>query len=333
MPKKKKTYLAHGVEKTQYEAQYDECVKKLLSDRQVLARIAKYRTEEFKDYEISEIMECIEGEPEISEIPVYPGKRKPEAITGMNTESKQPNEGEVTFDVRFYMVTKEQEHIKIILNIEAQKEYYVQYHFEPRAVFYAERMISEQIDREFTTDNYDDLKKVYSIWIFFEAPQKESDTITEYGFMKKDVYGTPVEGGKYDYISISFIRLTHGNMKESKNQLIAMLSTLFSDEMDAEEKKKILETQHHMEMTRELEGEIGSMCNVSLGVSERAYNRGERQGFDRGLRQGINQGIHLKLRTLIAKKLEKGKSVEEIAEDLEEDITVIQKLIEEIEKE
>ena len=41
----RKTHLAHGIEKTEYEARYDENVKALLSDKQVLARIAKYRTE------------------------------------------------------------------------------------------------------------------------------------------------------------------------------------------------------------------------------------------------------------------------------------------------
>ena len=107
---------------------------------------------------------------------VYPGKTRMDAITGMNSESKETNEGEVTFDVRFHMVTKEEERIKVIVNIEAQRQYYVGYHFEPRAVVYCARMISEQIDREFTTDDYNGLKKVYSIWIFFDAPEKDSDT-------------------------------------------------------------------------------------------------------------------------------------------------------------
>lgn len=71
-----KTHLAHGIEKTEFETQYDENVKTVLSDKQVLARIAKYRTEEFKEYEISEIMECIEGEPEISSAQVYLGKKE-----------------------------------------------------------------------------------------------------------------------------------------------------------------------------------------------------------------------------------------------------------------
>ena len=59
-----KTHLLYSIEKTEYETQYDENVKALMPDKQVLARIAKYRTEEFKAYEIPEIMECIEGNPE-----------------------------------------------------------------------------------------------------------------------------------------------------------------------------------------------------------------------------------------------------------------------------
>ena len=232
------THLAHNIEKTAEEAQYDANAKALIADKQVLARIAKYRTEEFKDYDIPTIIECIEEDPEISKIPIYPGKS--DAITGMNNESKISGEGEVTFDIRFYMRTKTQERIKVILNIELQNKYYQKYHFEPRAVFYCARMLSEQLDKEFTTENYDNLKKVYSIWIFFNAPQKDSDTITEFYLEKKDIHGSPVKSWKHDYISISFIRLSTGKKQASKHQLINMLDTLFSDEISVNEKKKRL---------------------------------------------------------------------------------------------
>ena len=317
MEKVTKTHLAHGIEKTENESQYDDSVKTLLSDKQVLARIAQHRIEEFWDYDIPTIIECIEGEPEVSIRRVYPGKDKPEAITGMNSESKELNEGELTFDIRFYMVTKEQERIKVIVNIEAQKSYYPGYHFEPRAVVYCARMISEQIDREFTTDNYDGLKKVYSIWIFFNAPEKESDTITEYALEKKDIYGTPVKGGKYDYLSISFIRLPKGYMSESKNKLIHMLSVLFSETMDAESKKRVLEQEHQMKMTRELEGGISSMCNVGEGLVERT--------LERGIQQGIQQAIPSLIRT--ARKF--GASDEEIVGQLMEEFQLDNKTAEE----
>ena len=280
------THLAHGIDITDMEAQYDENAKALMADKQVLARIAKYRTEEFKDYDIPTIIECIEGEPEISKLPVIPGKRRQtsdsEIISGMNTESSIPGEGKITFDIRFYMVTKDGMRIKIIVNIELQKKYHQKYHYEPRAVFYCGRMISEQFNREFTADNYDDLKKVYSIWIFFDAPQKDSDTITEYSLQKKDIYGKPVESWKYDYISISFIRLSTTPKKNSKHKLIHMLDTLFSDEISAEKKKQILETEHQMQMTRQLQGGIKSMCNVSQGIKEKAFSQGISQGISQG---------------------------------------------------
>ena len=196
----------------------------------------------------------------------------------MNTESSIPGEGRITFDIRFYMVTKDGLRIKIIVNIELQKKYHQIYHYEPRAVFYCSRMISEQLNREFIAENYDDLKKVYSIWIFFDAPQRDSDTITEYSLQKKDIYGKPVKAWKYDYISISFTRLSTTPEKNSKHKLINMLDTLFSDELSSEKKKQILEIEHQMQMTRQLQGGINSMCNVSQGIKEKAFSQGISQG-------------------------------------------------------
>lgn len=99
---------------------------------------------------------------------------------------------------------------------------------------------------------------------------------------------------KYDYLSISFIRLPKGNMEESKNKLINMLSTLFSQKLDAEEKKKILEQEHQMKMTRRLERGIHSMCNVGEGLVE----QGIEQGIERGIERGIEQSIQVLIKTI-----------------------------------
>ena len=96
-----------------------------------------------------------------------------------------------------------------------------------------------------------------------------------------------------------------------------MLDTLFSNKMDAASKKRILEKEHHMKMTRNLEGGIETMCNVSLGIREQALEEGREEGEKR------------KLRELIQKKLAKGQSLEMIAEVLEEDVETIQSLIQE----
>ena len=72
-----------------------------------------------------------------------------------------------------------------------------------------------------------------------------------------------------------------------------------------------------MKMTRNLEGGIETICNVSLGIREQALEEGREEGEKR------------KLRELIQKKLAKGQSLEMIAEVLEEDVETIQSLIQE----
>jgi len=98
-----KTYLAHVLDIAQLKVQYDSEAKKIVADKGILSRIIKETVEEMKDCSLEEIADSIEG-LEISEVPVYPGK-KAEAIIGMPTEDKVPNEGEITFDIRFYIIT------------------------------------------------------------------------------------------------------------------------------------------------------------------------------------------------------------------------------------
>ena len=54
---------------------------------------------------------------------------------------------------------------KIIINVEAQRKEPTKYDILNRAVFYVSREISSQKNREFVNSNYNDIKKVYSIWI------------------------------------------------------------------------------------------------------------------------------------------------------------------------
>lgn len=92
----------------------------MLSDKIILAWILKYSVHEFKDSSIEEIKGAIEETPEISVVPVYPGKT-PEMIIGMADEDKIPNEGEMRYDIRFTAFTPTGERVKLIINIEAQK--------------------------------------------------------------------------------------------------------------------------------------------------------------------------------------------------------------------
>ena len=53
------TYLSNTIELTDKKARYDNCAKAIMADKQVLARIAKHTTKEFKGYDIPTIIQRI----------------------------------------------------------------------------------------------------------------------------------------------------------------------------------------------------------------------------------------------------------------------------------
>lgn len=81
-------------------------------------------------------------------------------------------EGIVTYDIRFLATAPVSgELIRLIINIEAQNDFYPGYPLIKRGIYYCSRMISAQYGTEFTKSHYEDIKKVYSIWICMNPPK------------------------------------------------------------------------------------------------------------------------------------------------------------------
>lgn len=161
----------------------------------------------------------------------------------------------------------------MILNIELQKSYYPGYHFCSRGIFYCSRMISEQVYTEFTPDNYDDIKKVYSIWICMESPKKYSNTISEYSITEKKIFGNFKGNENFDLLSVLVIRLQADETRNQENKLLDMLDVLLSNKLMAAKKKEILEKEHQMKMTTEMEGDMERMCNLSDLIVEQTTEK------------------------------------------------------------
>lgn len=62
------------------------------------------------------------------------------------------------------------------------------------------------------------------------------------------------------------------------------------------------------------------------------YEEGLKEGREDGLKEGREDGLKSHLRSQVVKKLKKGQSVKQIAEELEEDIQVIEQVIGELQK-
>ena len=300
-----KTHMALAMEIADAKAKYDAEVKNILADKNILAWILKTCASEFKRLEIEEIINCIEGEPEISVVPVYPGKA-PEKITGMSTEDKVPNEGFVTYDIRFYAyVSKDgrKEKIKLIVNIEAQKKYHPGYDLVTRCIFYLARQISAQLDTEFTADDYDNIKKVYSIWICMDTPEYAQNTITKYDIQQTKIAGDFRGKARYDLMTGIMICLGK-EVSDEKNSLLRLLGTVLAEKILPKEKEEILQKEYGIEMKLPSKEGLNVMCNLSDLIEER--------GIEKGMEQGLQQGRMAERISKIQKMIQKNYSKEDI---------------------
>ena len=220
--------------------------------------------------DVDEISASIEGSTHSGEIPVL---ETPERITGDNTESVSVNESTIYYDIRFYIVIDDKNKLKILFDVEAQKDFYPGYKIVTRGIVYCARMISSQINQEFTLEHYDDVKKVYSIWICFNPPTYIGNAISRYSMKKDDLIpGIPDEKNACDKLEVIQICLRE-DMDEQDDALIRMLNTLFSSRKSKEEIKRELSEQYGIAMDDGYGREVDKMCNLSDMFEERGITK------------------------------------------------------------
>ena len=260
----------------------DANAKEVLADKEILSRILKGTMREFDTTELDAVKNSIAPEVAISDVMVNPGVSNKEKVKQDSTEDKVNGEGTIYYDLRTY-VNLPNNDIKILINVEAQKSNNPGYNIETRAIWYCNRMLSSQLDVEFTnkTDDpkkYANIKKVYSIWIVINPPQYLSGTIKRYYINSETVFEEKIKRGNWSYkpyydlmeaVIIYLYPLDKPPANDSENELIGMLTTLFQiEEISAEEKKKKLQENYHLKMTNKIEKAVNQMCNYSEAIEE-----------------------------------------------------------------
>lgn len=284
------TNLAQAVEATHDSSSYDTNVKFLLADKQILSWILKYAVQEFKDMPIEDIMSSIGNDIEIGTKPLDAGLSNMGRINASSTEDNIPGEGKIFFDIRFTAHHKETE-MKFLINVEAQKSSEpakLGYHLENRIIFYLARMISAQKQTEFFHSDYDNLKKVRSIWICMDNSE-DGDSIEEINLGRNTVFGNKANPYDVDLMRGIIINVRSGNnINDSQNALISMLEKLLS-QTSVGEKKRILTEEYGMIMTTELEGRIQTMCNLSENIKEQSIKTERLNAIERMIKAGAKK--------------------------------------------
>ena len=270
------TTISKDIEVADQNAKYDAAVKRLLADKRILAWILKSCVEEFRDIEVKEIADkYIEGEPQVAEVSVMPDETKAPRVQGTGVEDVTITEGTVTFDIRFQAIAPQSwETISLIVNVEAQNDFYPGYPLIKRGIYYCSRMISSQYGTVFTKSHYEKIKKVYSIWICSNPPAGRKNTITGYSVNENNYIGE-VQENKADYDLFTAIMICLGEPENGNyDGILKLLGVLLSSEMKPEQKKEILEHDFDIPMTEVLERQVEEMCNLSKGVEEKGIQKG-----------------------------------------------------------
>lgn len=286
------TTIAKNIRLTDEKTRYDAACKRLLSEKIILAWIMKNCVEEYRDCDVNEIAEkYIEGQPQVGETAVAPDETNQSArIHGIGVEDTTLTEGTITYDIRFLAAAPVSgELIRLIINIEAQNDFYPGYPLIKRGIYYCSRMISAQYGTEFTEGHYEKIKKVYSIWICMNPPKNRENSITSYVITEKNLVGE-VREKKADYDLMTAVMICLGEKETAETNVLKLLNVLLSTDKDSEDKCQILEEDFKIKMTQTLEREVSLMCNLSKGVEE--------QGIQKGIQEGLEQGIQAMIATL-----------------------------------
>ena len=285
------TDLAKSLTIAKDKAAYDASCKRILANSYILAWILQSCVAEFKDTPIEIIAQtCIEGPPQISTTPVLPDEI-PNQIHSLATEDKTLHEGTITYDLLFHAITPEtKEPIQLLINVEAQKDDTPGYPLVKRGLYYCSRLISSQYGKEFTHSHYENIRKVYSIWICTTPAKKRQNTVTEYSITETPRIGNEIATPQhYDLFRLLILHLgTKENLYGSG--ILRLLSTIFSQTFSLSDKTNILETEFQLPMTTELENEVIHMCNLSDGVFEEGVAKGIAQGIAQGQQIGETKG-------------------------------------------
>ena len=95
---------------------------------------------------------------------------------------------------------------------------------------------------------------------------------------------------------------------------------MFDETVDGKQKVIDLKKNYGLPTTVEFEEEVEDMTAYTASVEQKGISKGFSQGFSQGLSQGIDRGIDISLIDMIIKKVKKYKSIDQIADELEESV-------------
>ena len=280
---------------------YDAYCKKILSNKQILAYILKGCVPEYADLALEAIPQYIEAFS-VTDTDMN------ENINGRNIEDEAIPGALIKYDLLFEAALPQDVNTKnektttssagnkvcLIINLEAQNKDNPGYPLVSRALYYCSRLVAKQKNAAdgFRHSEFENIKKVYSIWICIQHSDYKNDVVNTYA-IHESCHMKPWNAPKEQYDLMTAIMIYPGKQYDHKkdhtdehlHSLLELLNTLFIAKLPVKDMKEQLQ-KYDIIMTKEIESEVQNMCNLSDGIEERGIMKGLQQGMAQGLAQG-----------------------------------------------
>lgn len=185
----------------------------------------------------------------------------------------------------------------------------IEYRILNRAIFYVSRLISSQKERDFENSSYDDIKRVYSIWICMNMAE---NTMSHVHLTKEDLIGSYEWKGNLDLVNIIMLGLSQDLPEHDETyELHRLLGALLSQELTIDEKLNIIGNEYDIPIEENFRKDVSVMCNLSQGIEEKGIAIGRVEG-EAGL---------------IMKMYKNGFTIEQIASATDKDVEEVKAII------
>ena len=157
----------------------------------------------------------------------------------------------------------------------------------------------------------------------------KENSLSHIHMVKDDLLGEQDWKGNLDISNIVMIGLAKEiPPKEERYELHRLLGALLSQTMTAEQKLKLMKQEYDIPVDRHsIREEVKIMCNLSEGVEEMGYAKGEAAGKVIGRSEGKLEGRSEERADIILKMHKKGYSLEQIMDVTEKSEAEIKAII------
>ena len=286
----------------------DNVIKMLFTHKQIVAIMLRECLPEFNGVPLNFITEkCLDGLEDA------------DYLIGDKTHGNAGIDMDICIHARLPKDMDSQ--VGVIINIEVQQNFHPGYDIIKRGIYYGCSLIAMEKETVFAGSDYDNLKKVYSIWICLDVPLDKANTIIRYGMAElcpTDVtHGVHRIGAPYDLLEVMMVCL-NDKYENGGEVVIDMLRTLFSQRLSKEEKQKLLKEKYSITFTQEKQMKF----NYYEYVKETNLKIGEEKGFQLGEIQTR--------KTVVTNMLLQGKSEKDIQATLGLNASQVRELIREV---